>query len=85
MRTHILVVSIATALILAGLQLGAPTTDNDILQEVFEGVFAENNLPGPYMIRYCFDEPTSHRIVVFIGEMLDRAAKGSVADLLKII
>jgi hypothetical protein len=63
----------------------ALSTDNDILQSVLEGVFAENNLPGPYMVKYCFDEPTSHRIVVFIGEAAEKAAKGSVGDLLKLI
>jgi hypothetical protein len=85
MRTHIFVGSVATIVLLGALLVGPLTSDNDIIQEVFEGAYAENNLPGPYMIKYCFDEPTSHRIVVFITEILERAAKGSVADLLKII
>ncbi len=66
MRTHIFVGSIAAIAVLAALLVGPLSSDNDIIQEVFEGVYAENDLPGPYMIRYCFDEPTSHRIVVFI-------------------
>lgn len=37
------------------------------------------------MVKYCFDEPTSHNIVQFIGDVLEKAAKGSVADLLKLI
>jgi len=35
-------------------------TDNEVIQTVFEGLFAENNLPGPFTIKYCFDDQLSH-------------------------
>lgn len=37
------------------------------------------------MIKYCFEADTSHNIVVFLGQVLEKAAKGSVADLLQVI
>lgn len=37
------------------------------------------------MIKYCFDTPTSHKIVVFVTDVLARAAKASVTDLVKLI
>lgn len=48
-------------------------------------MFAENKLEGPYMIKYCFDTPTSHKIVVFVTDVLAKAAKASVTDLVKLI
>jgi hypothetical protein len=67
------------------LPLAGALSDNEIIQHVFEGLFAENNLSGPYMIKYCFDEATSHRIVEFVNDALRKAAKGSVTDLLALI
>ena len=40
---------------------------------------------GPYMVKYCFDDPTAHTIVIFIGEILEKAAKGSVSDLIQVV
>lgn len=37
------------------------------------------------MIKYCFDTPTSHKIVVFVTDVLAKAAKASVTDLVKLI
>ncbi len=37
------------------------------------------------MVRYCFDGPTSHKIVVFATEILERAAKASVTELIQIV
>lgn len=100
MRPHIILATTIALIMASVLLLATPTptshltqssgmpvisSDNDILQLVFQGLFAENNLAGPYMVKYCFDEPTSHRIVVFIGEALEKAARGNVADLLKLI
>jgi hypothetical protein len=80
-------IAIATSavLLLAAALLATAPSDNDIIQGVFEGVFAENGLAGPYMVKYCFDAPTSRHIVVFLTDVLERAARGSVADLLKLI
>ena len=33
---------------------------------------------------YLFDDDTAHKIVVFIGQLLEKAAKGSVKDLLEL-
>jgi len=32
----------------------------------------------------CLDDNTAHKIVVFAGEVLEKAAKGSVSDLLQL-
>jgi len=40
-------------------------SDNDKLQRVLEGMFAYNNLQGPFMFKYCFDDETSSKIVNF--------------------
>ena len=32
----------------------------------------------------CIDDDTAHKIVVFIGQLLDKAAKGSISDLTSI-
>ena len=42
-------------------------------------------MPDPTTIVPCIDETTAHKIVVFAGELLDRAAKGSAADFIKIV
>ena len=33
----------------------------------------------------CIDDATAHKIVVFIGQVLDKAAKGSVSDLMSLV
>lgn len=33
----------------------------------------------------CIDDDTAHKIVVFAGQILEKAAKGSVSDILSII
>lgn len=33
----------------------------------------------------CIDDDTAHKIVVFIGELLDKAAKGSIGDLISLV
>lgn len=32
----------------------------------------------------CIDDDTAHKIVVFAGQVLDKAAKGSISDLLSL-
>lgn len=33
----------------------------------------------------CIDDATAHKIVVFIGQVLDKAAKGSISDIIGLI
>lgn len=37
------------------------------------------------MIKYCFDDEVSHQIVIFTTQILAKAAKASITDLLQII
>ena len=57
-------------------------TDKEILQQTLNGVFEENKLADPKTIVPCFDDATAHNTVVFIGTLLDKAAKGSISDLI---
>jgi len=49
------------------------------------GLFEENKLPDPTTIVPCIDDTTAHKIVLFVGEVLEKAAKGSIADLVKLV
>jgi hypothetical protein len=60
-------------------------TDKEILQQALNGLFEQNKLPDPKTIVPCIDDATAHKIVVFIGEILEKAAKGSVTDLVQIV
>jgi hypothetical protein len=60
-------------------------TDKEIIQQGLNGLFEENKLPDPTTIVPCFDDDTAHKIVVFAGEVLEKAAKGSIADLIQLI
>lgn len=59
-------------------------TDKDILQQTLNGLFEQNKLADPKTIVPCFDNDTAHKTVVFIGTVLDKAAKGSISDLLSL-
>jgi len=48
------------------------------------GAFEQNKLPKPTTIVACIDDESAHKIVVFIGTVLDKAAKGSLSDLLSL-
>lgn len=60
-------------------------TDKEILQTTLNGAFEQNKLPDPTTIVPCIDDNTAHKIVVFVGKVLDKAAKGSVSDLLSLV
>jgi len=60
-------------------------TDKEILQQALNGLFEENKLADPTTIVPCIDDATAHKLVVFIGEVLEKAAKGSVTDLVQLI
>jgi hypothetical protein len=49
------------------------------------GLFEQNKLPDPTTIIPCIDDGTAHKIVVFAGQLLDKAAKGSVKDIISLI
>lgn len=60
-------------------------TDKEILQQNINGMFDQNKLPHPTTIISCFDDPTAHKIVLFIGSTLEKAAKGSISDIISLI
>lgn len=57
-------------------------TDKEILQQAFNGLFEQNKLSDPTTIVACFDDKSAHDTVVFAGVLLDKAAKGSISDLI---
>lgn len=57
-------------------------SDKDILQATINGLFEENKLPDPKTIIPCIDDDSAHKIVDFIGKFLDKAARGSLSDLI---
>lgn len=71
--------------ILALVLLAQAITDKEVIQQTLNGLFEQNKLPDPTTIVPCIDDATAHKIVVFGGEVLDKAAKGSPADLISLI
>ena len=59
-------------------------TDKEIIQTTLNGLFEQNKLADPKTILPCIDDDTAHKIVVFMGTLLDKAAKGSISDLLSL-
>ena len=57
-------------------------TDKQIIQQMLNGIFEQNKLKDPTTIVPCIDDVSAHKIVVFVGQVLDKAAKGSLSDLL---
>ena len=57
-------------------------TDKETIQLILNGLFEQNKLPDPTTIVPCIDDNTAHKIVVFAGQVLEKAASGSVKDLL---
>ncbi len=60
-------------------------TDKEILQQTLNGLFEQNKLPDPTTIVPCIDDNTAHSIVDFAGQILEKAAKGSVTDLVSLV
>lgn len=50
-------------------------TDNEKINQVLYGVFAQNKLPKPVFSPLCFDDVTANRIVTFANEELPKLAK----------
>lgn len=59
-------------------------TDKEKLQETFNGFFEQNKLPHPTTIVPCIDDASAAKIVKFVGEVLDKASRGSLNDLLSL-
>jgi hypothetical protein len=59
--------------------------DQDIIQQLLNGLFQQNGLSYPTTVVSCIDDNTAHQIVVFIGTILDKSAKGSVSDIVPVI
>jgi hypothetical protein len=60
-------------------------TDKETIQQALNGLFEQNKLADPQTIVPCIDDATAHKIVVFIGEILEKAAKGSITDLVQLV
>lgn len=60
-------------------------TDTEILQQVANGFFERNNLPKPTTVVPCIDDATAKKIVAFGGDILAKAAKGKMSDLVGLI
>jgi len=68
-----------------GMGYDIPTlTDKEIIQQGLNGLFEQNKLKDPTTIVRCIDDVSAHNIVVFTGQILDKAAKGSLTDLLSL-
>jgi len=68
-----------------GKDLEIPTiSDKETIQQGLNGLFEENKLKDPTTIVPCIDDASAHQIVVFAGQILDKAAKGSLSDLLSL-
>lgn len=71
--------------VLALLAVGFSLTDREICQQGLNGIYEQNKLPDPKTLLNCASDDTTHKIVPFIGKSLDKAARGSVTDLLSLI
>lgn len=60
-------------------------TDVEVIQQVLEGIFSENKMEGPFMIKYCFNDKIAHSTVTFLADSLEKAARGSAKDLVSLI
>jgi hypothetical protein len=59
-------------------------TNKEILQQGLNGLFTQNKLANPTTIVPCIDEGTAKKIVDFIGVVLEKAARGSISDLISL-
>lgn len=71
--------------LLAFVGLALALADKQILQQGLNGISEQNKLKDPTIIVDCGDDATAHKIVAFIGEALDKGAKGSVTDIIQLI
>lgn len=50
-------------------------TDNEKLNEIWYGVFAQNRLPRPQYLLKCFDDESANRIIKVFSQVLPQLAK----------
>eukprot|EP00178_Gracilaria_changii_P002294 TRINITY_DN13394_c0_g1_i2.p1 TRINITY_DN13394_c0_g1~~TRINITY_DN13394_c0_g1_i2.p1 ORF type:complete len:171 (+),score=18.72 TRINITY_DN13394_c0_g1_i2:2-514(+) len=72
-------------LLVALLAVAHTLTDKEIIQQGLNGFFEANTLPDPTTIVPCLDDTTAHNIVVFMGDLLQKAARGSITDLINLL
>ncbi len=65
----------AIVFLLSVLVITTPLTDNEIVNEVFYGLFAQNRLAKPEVCVKCFDDVTAKKIVNFVDTILPQAVK----------
>lgn len=73
------------ALLLVLVTIASALTDKEIIQTGINGLWEQNKLSDPTTIVPCLDDDTAHKLVVFAGQVLDKAAKGSPTDLISLI
>lgn len=70
-------IKIATVLLIV-LALHHPAnclTDNEKINEIWYGVFAQNRLPRPQYLLRCFDDESASRIIKLAATILPQLAK----------
>lgn len=50
-------------------------TNNEIINQIFYGIFESNNLPKPQFCIDCFDDAAAKNLVLFLNDLLPRIAK----------
>ena len=58
--------------------------DKQIIQQCLNGAFEQNKLADTTTVVPCFDDATAKSTVVFFGTLLNKAAKGSISDLISL-
>jgi len=72
--------------LILGIGHGIPNlTDREIIQQGLNGLFEQNKLKDPVTIVKCIDDTSAHKMVIFAGEVLDKAARGSLSDLIALV
>lgn len=72
-------------LLVALLAVAQALSDKEIIQQGLNGFFEQNKLPDPTTIVPCLDDTTAHNLVAFMGDTLQKAARGSITDLINMI
>lgn len=75
----------ALAVLLCVLAVGYSLTDREICQQSLNGIFEQNQLADPATLMGCFSDDSAHKVVDFVGRSLDKAARGSLTDLLTLL
>lgn len=71
-------------LVLLFITLAMTMTDREAIQANLDGLFDQNYLPRSVTIVPCIDDDSAHKIIDFGGQILDKAARGFLSDILAI-